>query len=158
MSDVVPVLSRNLGATHHQHTHSSRSSMMGAVQRLAPRLLLDKPLQSLHSQWSNTHIGFLHGKRIVDVANSCCFTQMTSPGQIIQKRIHDTLHAAKLPNEILFGRFQSDGSSPIAAEQPGWRRLSPDQFWLLVQRLATSTNVTRFEFSGNAVGPRRSQL
>ena len=79
---------------------------------------------------------------------------MTSPGQIFQKRIHDTLHSAKLPNEILFGRFQSDGSSPSAAEQPGWRRLSPDQFWLLVQRLATSTNVTRFEFSGNAVGPK----
>lgn len=80
---------------------------------------------------------------------------MSSPSQIYQKRIHDTLHSATMPNEVLFGKFQVDGhATQNAVELPGWKALSPDQFWQLVQKLATCSNVTRFEFSGNTVGPR----
>jgi Ran GTPase-activating protein (RanGAP) involved in mRNA processing and transport len=79
---------------------------------------------------------------------------MTTPSQIYQKRVHDALHSAKVPDEILLGRFQYDDNGRNAVERPGWRSLTPDEFWQLVHRLATCTNVTRFEFSGNAVGPK----
>ena len=83
-----------------------------------------------------------------------CAAVMASPDQVYQKHIHDTLHSEKLPSEVLFGKFQVDDDGQNIVEQPGWKGLSSDQFWLLVQKLATCSNVTRFEFSGNEVGPR----
>ena len=88
------------------------------------------------------------------MACSGWFSEMSTSSQIYQKRIHDVLHSAQLPNEVLFGRHQVDSGGRNALEVPGWRSLTPDQFWLLVQKLATCTNVTKFEFSGNTVGPR----
>jgi Ran GTPase-activating protein (RanGAP) involved in mRNA processing and transport len=80
---------------------------------------------------------------------------MSSPSQVYQKRIHDILHSAKMPDEVLFGKFQVDGhATQNAVELPGWKALTPDQFWQLVQKLATCSNITRFDFSGNTVGPR----
>ena len=78
---------------------------------------------------------------------------MASPDQRYQKLIHDTLHSENLPSEIKLGKYLDDDVQNIV-EQPGWRTLSSDQFWLLVQKLATCNNVTRFEFSGNKVGPQ----
>jgi Ran GTPase-activating protein (RanGAP) involved in mRNA processing and transport len=78
---------------------------------------------------------------------------MASPDQRYQKLIHDTLHSESLPSEIKLGKYLDDDVQNIV-EQPGWRTLSSDQFWLLVQKLATCNNVTRFEFSGNKVGPQ----